>query len=83
MTKTQVIDIIYKLGNITGGYFPTCDELNQATEDGDMSDFLFLILYFSTDPFKRLGLLNKDDKEYEETVEYAVSLAKEFPEELP
>lgn len=79
MTKQQILDTVVTLGDVTHGYYPTEDEFNEETEDCDIEDFVYLILYLSTDPFTRLGLDKKDDKEYQSMVEYAKGLADEIP----
>ncbi|MGN0241960.1 MAG: hypothetical protein ACI4CS_09765 [Candidatus Weimeria sp.] len=81
MTKGQILEIIPTLPDITRGYYPTENEINAETEDADTEDFAYLILYFSTDPFTRLGLKSKDDEEYRSMVEYAKALADEFPDD--
>lgn len=82
MTKTQISEISKELGNITEGWFPTQDEINAETEDMDIKEIAYTLLYFGTDPFERLGLSKKDDEEYLDVVDYSMDLSDELPEEI-
>lgn len=81
MTKQQILKVIPYMGDVTHGYFPTEDEINEETEDADIEDFACLLLYFSTDPFTRMSLANKDNEDYKSMVEYAKALVAEFPDD--
>ncbi len=60
--------------NITGGYFPTVDELKTMTENKNPEKYINIISYFASNPFKRQrnSLVNLND--YEDTVRYCKEL---------
>lgn len=67
-----------RLGDVTRGYFPTEEEIEEETVDTDIP---YLIFYMSTDPFTRLDLKKKNDPEYKNTVKYTKAYAGDLTDE--
>ena len=67
-------DMAEESGDETNGYFPTVNELKAHHVEDNLPKFLALLIYFASDPFARLGMPDKNDPEYRETVKYAKKL---------
>lgn len=78
MTKQEILKKMGTLGDVTKGYFPTEEEIEEETVDTDIP---YLILFMSTDPFTRLDHKKKDDPEYKNTVKYTKAYADDLSEE--
>lgn len=54
-----------------GTYYPTVEELKESMAGRDAEEFLPILLYYATDPFKD----TVEDETYRETVKYAKKLS--------
>ena len=65
-------------------YFPTVEEMKKHNIQGNPEKYMPMIIFFSEDPFKRLGIeLSEDEEEsYMETVKYAKKLVYEFSSKM-
>lgn len=70
----RMCDIAESSGDETNGYLPTVDELKAHHVDTNIPKYMALLIYFASDPFTRLGMPDKNDPEYKETVKYAKKL---------
>lgn len=67
-------DAMENFGDVTAGYYPTVNELKRAHAEEHPEKYIPLLLYFSDDPFKRLGRKEKNDHDYKELVSFAKRL---------
>ena len=67
-------DIMDELDDVTEGYFPTVEELSSHNVEENIQEFLPILTYFASDPFKRQGLPDVDNEEYKGTVSYCKRL---------
>lgn len=79
MTKAALLEKMKKLPDITRGAYPTVSEIDTEMEHTPIWN---LILYFSTDPFGRMGINKKDEQDYKDMVEYTQFLLEDVPDEL-
>lgn len=64
-------DKVDELGDVTSGYYPTVEELKKSHVDIHPEQFIPILLYFSEDPFKRNGRIEKDNPDYRELVTFS------------
>lgn len=67
-------DKVGTLGNVTDSYYPTVDELKKSGVDRHPDRFVPILMFFSEDPFTRLGLEDADNKDYKDLVGYSRKL---------
>lgn len=60
--------------NITGGYFPTVEEIEALGADKNPEKYIHIITYFASNPFKRQSNSLQNLIDYENTVKYCKSL---------
>ena len=66
-----ILDNVEKLGDVTGGGYPTVDEMERYKAGDEPEKYIISLAYFASDPFTRMNLSEKDDPEYKKTVSYA------------
>ena len=70
----NMCDIVESFNDVTGGYYPTVEEL-EAHNIGDQTNvYLPLIAYFASDPLKREGKLDAAEPDYQDTVSFCKEL---------
>ena len=56
--------------NVTGGYFPTVEELQRMITGKSIEKYIYIISYFASNPFKRQNNKFANLKDYEDTVRF-------------
>ena len=78
MKETKFYELCDKTGeineNITGGYFPTVEEMKNMGVDKTPEKYIHIISYFASNPFKRQNNSLRNLRDYEETVRYCKDL---------
>ena len=57
--------------DVTNGYFPTIDEIDDGINTYGIEDQVSLLAYYASNPFKRMNNPLKDDIDYLDVVKYA------------
>lgn len=70
----ELQDKVEKLKDVTDGWFPTVDELKRYGEDNLKTNYIELLSYFASDPFKREQNPDYFSEKYKETVKYCKKL---------
>ena len=70
----NMCDIVESFNDVTGGYYPTVEELRAHNVEDNMETSLPFITYFASDPLRRAGSSDAEDKDYQETVKYCKML---------
>lgn len=74
----ELLDEVETYGNITNGWYPYVRELKEKKVENNMTKFKNLVFFFASDPFKRMNISAKEDKEYKETVKYCKKIVSEI-----
>lgn len=74
----DMLDIVETIMDVTNGYFPTVEEMEEKNMRENMNDYLIAIAYFASDPFNRCDREPDDMASYKETVAYCQQLLLEY-----
>ena len=73
-----ILEAVEKIDNVTNGYFPTVEDLENHNVNKDIVGNLFVLAYYASNPFQRLSLPEAEDADYKETVKYCRNLLYKF-----
>ncbi len=65
--------------DFTNGYYPSVQELINKGVENNIDIYLPILAYFSSNPFKRLGMEEAEDEDYKELVRYCSHLISSIP----
>ncbi len=78
MKESKFYELCDKTGeiseNITGGYFPTVEEMKTMDVEKNPEEYIYIISYFASNPFKRQNNSLRNLRDYEETVRFCKDL---------
>ena len=80
MKEKDFYDIVGKMADAVlpsgmGNYYPTVEELKISMEGHSIEDFLPVLSYYASDPFKGIT----DAASYKDVVKYAKELTSQVP----
>ena len=71
----KILDNVEKIEtDITDGYYPTVQELEENGVDKNPEKYIRFLAYFASDPFTRMNLIRKEEPGYKACVSFSKRL---------
>ena len=74
----EMRDILDEADNVTEGYFPTVEELEEEGVASNPEKYAPILIYFALDPLSKFNLKESEDAEYKRTVDYCCDIVSKI-----